>query len=298
MLTTWVEHQFRAMGSPSHLLLGDAPDSLVQWAVDEIERLEQCWSRFRSDSELNVLNDSSGGGAEISPTMRDILLRARRLWTSTSGRFDPTVIDALERLGYDRPFLEVDRQRPEAAPSTIPVPSFGGVMIDPARLRVLLPAGTRLDLGGIGKGLAADIVTEGLADRGARHVCLALGGDVRVAGDPPVDGWRIPVEDPFTDATLFEWPMTSGAIVTSTTRFRRWERGGRQLHHIIDPATGQSASGGLTAVITAGTEAWWAEGIAKAALIAGPTEGADLIRRHALQGWLAYDDGRIEKVTA
>ncbi len=56
----WVTHARRAMGSVVELVVGDAPPGVVDWAFDEIERLEQSWSRFRDTSDLSILNASSG----------------------------------------------------------------------------------------------------------------------------------------------------------------------------------------------------------------------------------------------
>src|SRR5205823_4463593 len=104
-------------------------------------------------------------------------------------------------------------------------------------------SGVRIDLGGIGKGLAADLVAQGLVDRGARTVLVGLGGDLVAHGESPPDGaWDVPVQDPADDERVaFRYPLARGALVTSTSRIRSWTRNGRSYHHIIDPATGDSA---------------------------------------------------------
>jgi len=258
------ERFVHAMGSPAHIVCGDAPDGVTDWAIAELERLEQCWSRFRPDSELSRLNArasasaAAGGWTDVSASMLLALTCAADLTRATAGRFDPTIIDALERSGYDRTFTAITADRNDvpvdAKRSTASVPGFAPVEIDEARNRVHLPAGTRIDLGGVGKGLAADLIARGLVDRGARHALVALGGDVRVRGEPigniGGDGWNIPVVDPFADdRILFRVPLTDGAIVTSTTRVRRWTRAGREFHHIVDPATGDPTRTGVAAVV-------------------------------------------------
>ena len=297
-VTDWHDVAIRAMGSPGRLIVGDAPLALVRWALDELERLEQCWSRFRSDSELCRLNCSSENRVEVSATMLCALIRARELHVLTAGAFDPTVLDALETLGYDRTFAELEADRWAVPVITRTPPGFDAVHVDAAHATVARPPGVRLDLGGIGKGLAADLVVDGLIDRGARAACISMGGDIRVGGEPPAPtGWSIPVEDPFDEGrVLFDWPLTTGAIVTSTTRFRRWQRGGTVHHHLIDPRTGRSARSGIAAVVVTAAEAWLAEGYAKAALVAGPTAGAELLADAGLTGWMFSDDGVITTV--
>ena len=288
----WTERRGRAMGSEVHIVAGDAPAGVLDWAVDELERLEQCWSRFRPDSELARVNATAGAWTEVSNPMLLALTCAADLVTATRGRFDPTILDALERAGYDRTFElvtdhddEIDAQR---------APGFAHVELDPVASRVRLPPGTRVDLGGIGKGLAADLIARGLVDRGTRNALVGLGGDLRARGEPPENGWTIPVEDPLAGAGVaFEQRLRSGAIVTSTTRVRTWRRNGRRYHHLIDPTTGDSARRGVAAVVARATDAWWAEGIAKAIVVAGPEAGAELARANHVHAWLFLDDGQV-----
>jgi thiamine biosynthesis lipoprotein len=288
----WTERRGRAMGSGVHIVAGDAPANVLDWAIDELERLEQCWSRFRSDSELTRLNASAGAWTQVSNPMLLALTCAADLVTATRGRFDPTIIDALERAGYDRTFeLVTDHDDDVDARCA---PGFAGVEVDSEASRVRLPPRTRLDLGGIGKGLAADLIARGLVDRGTRSTLVGLGGDLRARGEPPEDGWAIPVEEPLAGAGVaFEQRLGRGAIVTSTTRMRTWRRNGRRYHHLIDPTTGDSARSGVAAVVARAPDAWWAEGIAKAIVVAGPEAGAELARANNVHAWLFLDDGQV-----
>lgn len=290
----WLERSARAMGTRAHIVVGDAPDGIADWALTELERLEQCWSRFRSDSELAQLNANSGAWTDVSSAMLLALMCATDLHYATAGRFDPTILDALEGAGYDRTFESI---APEAAavPNPRPVPGFAPVEIDEDRSRVRLPAGTRLDLGGVGKGLAADLVARGLVDRGARTALVGMGGDLRARGEPPPAGaWNIPVLDPFDETRVaFHFPLAEGAIVTSTTRIRQWTRAGRRYHHLIDPATGLPADRGIAAVVASARDAWWAEGIAKSILIGGVDAGLELAHDARVHAWLFLDDGRV-----
>ena len=95
------------------------------------------------------------------------------------------------------------------------------------------------------------------------------------------------------DRVRFRFPLTDGAIVTSTTRMRRWSRGGTDYHHIVDPRTGDSARTGIAAVVAAGRDAWWAEGIAKAIIVGGIGAGVQLARDARVHAWLFLDDGRV-----
>jgi thiamine biosynthesis lipoprotein len=118
---------------------------------------------------------------------------------------------------------------------------------------------------------------------------------VRVAGEGPHDGaWHITVENPACESDdLFTRRLHDRAIVTSTTAFRRWRCDGQWVHHIVDPATGRSVDDALLAVVVAADEAWWAEGLAKAALVAGRTDGEELLRRARVDAWFVDENGHI-----
>lgn len=290
---SWAERRVMAMGSPAVIIAGDADDDAVAWALDELVRLEQVWSRFRPDSELSALNAAAGTWFELSDTLAAAVDRALRLSELTGGLFDPTIHRRLVLAGYDRPFRELDRDQPHPVPPPAPAP--GVAEIERTGSSIRLPAGVSLDLGGVGKGLAADLLAVGLQARGARSVCVSLGGDIRVAGGVPTEGgWRIPVADPADPAAVLgQVPLANAAIVTSTTAFRTWTRGGRRTHHVIDPRTGLSADRDVLAVVAVAPEAWLAEGYAKAALIAGPVAGRRLLDAAGLGGWVVTDDGTV-----
>jgi thiamine biosynthesis lipoprotein len=294
----WTERRGRAMGSDVHVVCGDAPDGVVDWALAEIGRLEQCWSRFRPDSELSRLNARAGTWVRVSAPMMLALTCAADLHRATGGRFDPTVHDALVAAGYDRSF-ELVAADASAAQPLVPVaaPGFDGVEIDTGGACVRVPPGVRLDLGGVGKGLAADLVARGLVERGARSALVGLGGDLSARGEARGGAWSIPVEDPLDPGRVaFGRPLREGALVTSTTRVRAWTRGGRRYHHLVDPSTGEPARSGVAAVVGAAAEAWWAEGIAKAIVVGGVAAAAALARRNAVHAWVFMDDRRVLEV--
>jgi thiamine biosynthesis lipoprotein len=298
---TVTHERVTVMGTFGELMIvGESAAASTTWAIERLEQLEQCWSRFRPDSELRDMDRRVGEPAAASPDLIDAVGRALSLWYVTDGYFDPTIRNALEELGYDRTFRAVAPDGPALAERATPAPGCDGIRIDRERATLLLPEGVGIDLGGIGKGLAADIVATGLVERGALGACVGLGGDVRVAGTPPAgEEWPIRVEDPFDEeGTLCTRRLRDAAIVTSTTRFRRWSRGGRQLHHLIDPATGEPTDNGVLAVVATAAEAWWAEGVAKAALVAGVDEGIALLERLGVAAVVVEVGGRRHPTAA
>ena len=144
-----------------------------------------------------------------------------------------------------------------------------------------------MDLGGIGKGLAADIVAHEAVMFGARAACVGLGGDVAVAGEPPRrGGWEIPVTHPTTGAELDRHLLTAGGMAMSTTLLRAWRQGPKQQHHLIDPSRGSPAQTGIDTVAVVARSTARAEVLAKSALIAGDVWGRQLLRDAGVKAWI------------
>ena len=282
------------MGSTVEVHSFGATDAALGRARERIATLEASWSRFDAASELSRLNARSGGGpVRVGTDLLDAVDAALRLWRATDGCFDPTTLDAIVALGYDETFERV-RNRPvvpDTAQQPAEVPGACGVVVDHEAGTITLPAGVRLDLGGLGKGRAADIVAAAMLNDGARGACVSVGGDVSIAGEAPPGGWPVHIADPF-DPHLDRWvvPLVGGAVVQSSCLVRRWETRTGTRHHIIDPRTGTSASSGIVAAVVLADEAWWAEGVAKAAIVAGAVKGAAMVERLALGGWLVRED--------
>ena len=260
------------MGAEAHLrVLGPKADELLACAEHRLADLEAWWSRFVPSSDLSRVNAGAGQAVEVQPETIEVVELAVVAWALTGGRFDPSVLPALVAAGYDRTFTAIAAGRPgagrwpEAARHPPPGVPRWRCDVDAGTIRV--PAGVQLDLGGIGKGHAADIVARELLASGATGACVNLGGDVRVTGSPP-DGaaWTIAVQHPLEGASIVTLALADGAVATSTTAYRRW---GDDAHHLIDPATGLPARTDLLAVTVVAGEAAWAEVVAKAALLAG-----------------------------
>ena len=240
------ETRFRAMGSEAHVLVVDGPDTLLDTAIARIEVLESRWSRLRETSEVRRLDDAEGRPCMISADTALLVERMIDGWEASGGAYDPTMSVEITALGYDRSFDTLADSRTGPTRSAVSNSRIGRaheIAFDPYVPSVTLGPGFGLDPGGIGKGLAADIVTAELIEMGARGALVALGGDVRVRGDAPTPaGWCVAVEDPRDrSVTLAHVVMHDGAVCTSSTQRRRWTSADGEIrHHLLDPATGLS----------------------------------------------------------
>jgi thiamine biosynthesis lipoprotein len=262
------------MGSDAHVIVVDGAPGLAARARRRIDELERRWSRFRPDSEISVLSARAGEWVMLSPDSVLLVERALDAWRLTVGRFDPTVLGAVIRAGYDRSF-ELLGPAPAEGRSGLTA-GAAGIEID--RQRVRLPAGVGFDPGGIGKGLAADLVATETLAAGAAGVCVNLGGDLRVAGRSPDGGaWTVAVEHPSSPETLTLLGLHDGAVATSTTLRRRWTSAGQERHHLIDPWTGEPSASDVTLAAVVTVDAWAAEVLAKAVLLRGSAQAFDLV---------------------
>lgn len=296
----WADLSFRAMGTRARVLVLGGPADLAARLRDRVGELEARWSRFRPDSELSRMNAAAGRPVVVSAGTFALIELAVDAWWRTGGRFDPTVHDAMVRLGYDRDFDEVRSDaRPDTAPAAraAPAPGCATIRLDALVRAVHLPRGVHLDLGGIGKGYAADVLCREALAEGARGVCIDLGGDVRIAGEGPDSGaWRVEVEPLGAREPIGGLRLADGGVATSTRLKRRWETARGAAHHLVDPTTGIPAEGGLVSVTVIAGETWWAEVLAKAAFVAGPVAGAAIVQRAGATGLLIRADGGVERL--
>ena len=92
------------MGTDAHVIVVGGSQSLLDAARMRIEQLEQRWSRFLPESEISRLNHRAGEPVAVSADSVELVTRALQAWRVTNGRFDPTVLGAVIRAGYDRSF--------------------------------------------------------------------------------------------------------------------------------------------------------------------------------------------------
>lgn len=272
---------FHAMGSTCHVAVAGAP-GLADRAVARVRALERLWSRFLPSSEVSRVNAARGRRVEVSDETLELFRRAEFARSSLAGFFDPVVLDRLVAVGYDRDHARLPRaSAPPTAPRSATRPTGHAARPSPGPgfeihgVTVLVRDGG-FDPGGIGKGLAADLVAEELTAVGSDGCYVDLGGDIRLCGTPLTGtDWEVEVSHPFATRPACRLVVDpgGGGVATSSTVRRRWHHEGRDRHHLIDPRTGEPADTDLASVTVVAGATWWAEALAKAALIAG-SQGA------------------------
>jgi thiamine biosynthesis lipoprotein len=221
------EWDFEAIGAPWRISTPDAlPESTRSAIAARIEAFDATYSRFRPDSLVSRIAESSGTWdfpADAAP----LFGLYRTLYNATEGAMSPLVGGRLESLGYDRDYT----LRPHA--ESVGVPEWDEILqLDGTRLTTTSPV--LVDVGAAGKGYLVDLVAEVLREHGVDEYLVDASGDLLHRGDEPV---RVGLEHPFDpELAIGVCELQNASICASASNRRSWGDG---LHHILDATTGE-----------------------------------------------------------
>lgn len=265
---------YQSMGS-SFSIRVDLPDNgrsadnqikqLFQQLRTATETLEQCLSRFRTDSELSIANAQVGNKVRISALFADVLKKAERAYRMSGGLFDPRIASVLQNIGY--PGVLDPRQTPAQAASAPLNSSSFMIWHEDDVIELMAP----IDLGGIGKGYTVDFLANQVSQMFEPSEMSGFfingGGDIRLYGHQDNgDHWTVGVENPFSPEEPFAAitvTQESVAVCTSSKRRHKWMHDGEEMHHLINPRTGKPVQSDVMSVTAMATEATFAEILTK-----------------------------------
>jgi len=268
-------------------------------AFARVAELDNALSDYKPDSELNrICKEAAGRPVAVSPGLLAVLAASQKLAEETGGAFDVT-LGPVTRLwrrarAEGRP-PEADALR-EAASRT----GYRKLHLDAARGTVLLDqAGMQLDVGGIGKGFAADEVLQVLAGLGIRRALVAASGDLAF-GDPPPGkkGWRIGVDEAGRPDAEFTrvLELSNAAVSTSGEAEQNLESAGRKYSHIIDPATSMGLTRAITVTVVA-RRGLDADALSTALSVMGPRRGMAYIETRVDAAAMMMVSGKVVEST-
>jgi thiamine biosynthesis lipoprotein len=248
-------------------------------------------SRFRPGSELVRANWLAGVPVPVSRTLTELVGTALDAAAASGGAVDPTIGLDLAAAGYDRDIRLVrDGDTPARAPRVRRRADWREIWLDRERGLLRVPRGLALDLGATAKAWTADRAVAYVAQRFDTAALVEIGGDLAVAGAPD-GGWRVHVAEregqPGQDIGVH-----AGGVATSTTTVRAWQRGGRRMHHLIDPRTGEPVRGPWRTVTVADESALAANLASTSAVVLGPAAEPWLTGRGA-PARLVHRDGTV-----
>lgn len=276
-----------------------AAGEAVREGFAEMVRLERIMSEWQPDSELSRLNDAAGGDPRtLSPELFEVLARAREIAEETDGAFDPT-FHGVGQLWSFAPGAKPPS--PEAIATRLSVVGWQWLELDPATgTGRLAKPGMKLGLGAIGKGYAADEVSQLLVRKGFPNHVVELGGDTFASGTKDGKPWMVGIQRPDGPGVVGAIPVRDRSVVTSGDYMRFFEYEGKRYAHIIDPKTGwpvpaERSPKSVTLVADNGTDA---DAYCTAVAVMGVDAGFEFAEAHpALEAVIVTQDDEV-KVTS
>jgi FAD:protein FMN transferase len=299
------DRRFKLFGSHVRVLIGmpvrpglPSPEAMGIQIEFFLRLLHRKLTRFDRASELCALNADTGVSVSVSPTLAVAVDAAVWAAARSDGLVDPTLIGELEKAGYATSLADAEPARidealavaPERRSATPRADSrWRQISVDARAGLVDRPPGIRIDTGGTGKGLAADLAAERLG--GYSTFVVDAGGDLRLGGERPLER-RVRIDHPLDQKPAHEFTLDRGAVATSGIKTRLWRTESGFAHHLLDPSTGEPAWTGVIQASALGATALEAETLAKIAFLSGPDGAREALAERG--GLIVLDDGSVE----
>lgn len=229
--------QFQAMGSPCEILLeidDQATARKLGWmAAQEVWRIEEKYSRYRTGNIVHRINHSHGRPVEVDEETAFLLDYAEQCYQLSDGLFDIT--SGLLRKAWH---FDGGSTLPSLQQIDTLLTHIGWQRLQWCRPYLQLTEGMEIDLGGIGKEYAVDRCALLLKQQCPASFVINLGGDLYIAalrrnGQP----WKVGLE-PTAKQSVTALQIEQGAIATSGDTRRFLIKDGVRYGHILNPRTG------------------------------------------------------------
>ncbi|MFT3802671.1 MAG: FAD:protein FMN transferase [Burkholderiaceae bacterium] len=234
-------------------------------------------SHWLPDSLLSRFNRAAPGSAHVLPAeFAAVVDAAIAIARDTGGAFDPALGALVDLWGFGAG-EPIDRPPPaDAIDAARPAVGWRRLRFDPDTRTLVQPGGVRLDLSGIAKGHAVDLLGARLAQLGLRDHLVEIGGELRASGSRPGgQPWRVAVQGVGADAppTGITIALRDRAVATSGDYLRFFDHGGQRYAHTIDPRDGRPVAGNVASVTVVHADCLHADALATALTVMGADEG-------------------------
>lgn len=256
---------------------GYLSDEYLDSVADECDRIiAECDSYLscHNDSQLSAINTEIALMLNTDERLLSAISTADKLTNITNGAFDYTIgtLTSLWNVTGGGPVPS-----DEAIEEALSHAGRDKFEIDGTTLRKVDKL-AKIDLGGIGKGMATQSVLQYLETTDIEYALISLGGNIGVYGNKPEYGsYKIGVRDPDEeDKVLGYWFISNGFVSVSGDYERFFEENGKRYHHIIDPETGFPAESGLRSVAVHSSNGAAADALSTALFVMGYDKALDL----------------------
>jgi FAD:protein FMN transferase len=292
--------EFRAMGTDISIdvvLSENISEERAQAGIEMVktifEKYEQMFSRFRADSELSKINKKTGEEIIVAPEMFEVLSLCLKYNRESQGYFDPRVIGNLEKIGYDKDFKTNDLNSAEN--SKVWLEKITGKLEEDLILnkdKKTVLAKKRIDTTGIAKGYIVDRSVESLKAQGFKNFIVDAGGDMFAEGlNEKREAWQVGVEGYKADRLMLK--LSGEGIATSGISRKRWQRGSKKVHHLINPRDPDNFSHVLKTVTVVKDKTVEADGKAKVLFLMGRPDGMKFANENNLKALFLDYKGNV-----
>jgi len=278
----WLHNDADIMGTRITVELYHDDPAVAQRGVDsvleEMRRIDRDMSPWIESSELARLNrEAASHPVRISDELFQLIRTSLYYSDLTHGAFDITFASVGFLYDYRKGIRPDDAQRQQA---TDLINYHNLVLDEKAHTLAYGKPGVSIDLGGIAKGHAVDRCIKLLQSLGIKQALVTAGGDSRMIGDRWAGRpWNIGVRDPRDEHKLVAViPLENVAVSTSGDYQRFFVEDGVRYHHIINPASGDSARGMHSATLI-GPDATTTDALSTSVFVLGVEQGLALVNR-------------------
>jgi thiamine biosynthesis lipoprotein len=245
-----------------------AAEAASEAAFKRVAELDAVMSDYNPKSELMKLcaaNDAAPGKPiAVSEDLLKVLTLAQGVSEQTDGAFDCTVGPVVKLWRATRKSKQLPKEEELKAAKALV--GYKMLTLDAkAKTVTLSKANMRLDLGGIGKGFAADEAMAVLKAKGVKSALIAASGDITVSNAPPdKDSWVVDIAPLTKDGPRRTLKLTNASVSTSGDLFQHVEIDGVRYSHVLNPKTGLGLTGRRSATVIA-PHGWQADALTKGA---------------------------------
>jgi len=259
----------------------------IEYAEEEIKRLDKIFSSYDISSELYAINKNKGG--KMSGEMTDIVGKSLDYYEKTEGAFDIT----LKNL---KDLWAIKSENPRVPEEDEILKVLAETGIDKLTIEgdaITLSGNVQLDLGGIAKGYTTDVVVKGLKERNVKKFVLDLGGNIY--GYSEKKPLTIGIQNPYGQRgdVLLTLEITDHAVVSSGAYERNFKIGNKVYHHILDPKTGYPANKGISQVTVVGKNAALCDAYSTAIFVMGREKAEKLYKESGEFEYIIVEDDNI-----
>ncbi len=254
-------------------------ETVLQEALEQCARYEQLLSKTVEGSDVWNINHANGQPVQVKKETMEILQCAQQIAQRTHGAFDITIAPAASL--WDFTSSEAVLPDAQTLAQAAALTDYTLLELNQPECTVTLPAGHRIDLGGIAKGYIADQVGKFLQEKGVKSGILNFGGNVVLLGEK-ADGtpWQVGIQDPNGDTGEYLGVLSQegGTVVTSGIYERGFTLDGTRYHHILDPETGWPVQNELASVTISCQSSMQADALSTACFVLGLEKGMALVQ--------------------